>query len=127
MRTLRVAISLLLVLCAVVMNSAVLAQERVLFNGGISREERANAPATGTKLVFFVRAGNFLSDVNVIVKNEAGQEMVNTVTRGPWLILDLPAGRYQVNASLDSGEMQSLMIDVDGTPKEIGFMFTSVE
>ena len=132
MRTLRYSISLLAMLLAVVVNTSVVnttvsAQEYILFNGGISSEERASAPTTSTKLVFFVRAGNFLSDVSVVIKNAAGQEMVNTVTKWPWLILDLPAGRYQVTATIDSGETQSLMIEFDGTSKDVGFMFTSVE
>ncbi len=127
MRTLRYSFSLLAMLFAVIVNTTVSAQEIILFNGGISSEERASAPTTGTKLVFFVRAGNFLSAVSVVVKNEAGQEVVNTVTKGPWLILNLPAGRYQVSASIDSGETLGLMIDFDGTAKEVGFMFTTVE
>ena len=103
------------------------AQDYVVFNGGISTEERATAPDTGTRLVFFVRAGNFLSNVTVLVKDASGRELVNTVTLGPWLILNLPAGRYQVQASIAEGETQSLAIDVDGSSREYGFMFTSVE
>lgn len=127
MQILRRYVLLFVVTFVAVGNTAALAQDRVLFNGGISLEERMSAPATGTKLTFFVRAGNFLSNVSVVVKDQSGQELVNTVTRGPWLILDLPAGRYQVSASIDSGETQSLVIAVDDKPQEIGFMFTSVE
>ena len=102
------------------------ASEVIVFNGGISQEERATAPAGGTRLVFFVRSGSFLSNVTVNVKNAAGAEVVNTVTRGPWLILNLPDGRYHVVASIPSGEAQGLDIDVMGN-REFGFMFTSVE
>lgn len=110
-----------------VVTTTVSAQEPVLFNGGISSEERASAPTTGTKLVFSVRAGIFLSNVSVVVKNADGQEVVNTVTKGPWLILNLPAGRYRLTASIDSGETQGQMVDFDGASKEVGFMFNMVE
>lgn len=102
------------------------AQSNILFNGGISQEERATAPNRGTRLVFFVRAGNFLADVKVVVTNAAGVEVVNTTAEGPWLILDLPDGRYQVSATISSGETQSIAIEVAGN-KEFGFMFSSVE
>lgn len=109
------------------LSSPVLAQNPILFNGGISEEERATAPTTGTRLVFFVRAGNYLADVRVTVRAADGREVVSTVTSGPWLILDLPPGRYQVVAALENGETHSLAIDVDGQPREFGFMFSSVE
>ncbi|MFM1896443.1 MAG: hypothetical protein RLZZ385_1517 [Pseudomonadota bacterium] len=122
MKIIRVLLYLLLFL-----GTPALAQDAVIFNGGISEEERATAPNTGTKLVFFVRAGNYLANVSVTIKNAAGAEVVNTVARGPWLILNLPSGRYSVAASLPGGETQSLTIDVDGSTREYGFMFTSVE
>lgn len=127
MQTVRRLVFLFLVTLLAVTNITALAQDRVIFNGGISLEERMTAPTTGTKLVFFVRAGNFLSDVQVVVKDQSGQELVNTVSKGPWLILDLPAGRYRVSASIDSGETQSVEIAVENRPQEFGFMFTSVE
>lgn len=116
---------LALTLCLGV-GTTVVGQNPVIFNGGISLEERANAPITGTKLVFFVRAGNFLSGVSVVVRNAAGVEVVNTVTTGPWLILDLPNGRYRVSASIASGESQGVEFDVDGAAQEFGLMFTSL-
>lgn len=118
---------ILLLMLGASVNTGAVAQDYILFNGGISANERAEAPTNGTKLVFFVRAGNFLSAVSVVVSTAAGEILVNTVTEGPWLILDLPNGRYSVRASIPSGETQSLSIEVDGSNKEIGFMFTSVE
>ncbi len=103
------------------------AQEYILFNGGITSEERESAPKEGSKLSFFVRAGNYLSNVSVVVRDQAGQVLVDTVTNGPWLILDLPNGTYQVTATISSGEAQGVAITVDGSPQEVGFMFRSVQ
>lgn len=102
-------------------------QEYIVFNGGITINERESAPKTGTKLSFFVRAGNYLSNVSVSIADSRGQEIVRTVTDGPWLILNLPEGDYQITASISSGETQSLKVMVTGETQEIGFMFTSVE
>lgn len=99
------------------------AQEHVAWNGGITSEERQSAPTTGTKLVFFVEAGNFLSDVNVLVKDMDGKVLVDMVSKGPWLILDLPAGQYRVRAEVD-GDAQGGMITVEeGISREFGYMF----
>jgi len=101
------------------------AQDYILFNGGISIEERATAPSTGTKLVFAVESGNYLSEVMVQIKNTAGVELVNTVTQGHWLILNLPNGSYSVSAVLASGETKSMMIAVTDASRECRFAFAS--
>lgn len=97
----------------------------VIWTGGVSLEERAAAPAEGTKLQFFGREGNYLSDVTVVVKDADGRELVNTMTLGPWLILDLPPGRYSVLATLQNGVAQGGIIDVDGSRQEFGYRFSS--
>ena len=65
----------------------------IVFNGGVTIEERDTAPAEGTRLVFAVTAGNFLSDIAVTVTNASGNQVVNVTTEGLWLILDLDPGR----------------------------------
>jgi hypothetical protein len=99
-------------------------EDPVVFNGGISLEERASAPEEGTKLEFFLTGGPYLSDVHVVVADDAGHELVNTVTDGPWLILDLPDGQYNVQASLNEDQVQSGMITVDGRSESFGYMFS---
>jgi hypothetical protein len=102
-----------------------LAEKPIVFNGGISLEERAAAPQEGTKLEFFLKEGAYLSDVHVVVADEAGEELVNTVTDGPWLILDLPDGQYNVQASLGEDSVQSGKITVDSRTESFGYMFPS--
>lgn len=119
--------SLIFVLSLLLLSAPALGQNYVRFNGGISQEERATAPDTGQRLVFFAREGKFLAQIKVVVKTLEGREMVNAVAEGPWLILNLPGGRYSVSATIANGETQSIMIDVDGSRQEFGFQFRTVE
>jgi hypothetical protein len=101
-----------------------LAQDEVLvWSGGVGVEERDSAPKEGTKLVFFVESGNFLSGVKVSVKDSGGREVVNAVSKGPWMILNLPAGRYHVRASVGEQAQGGTIDVVDGGKKEFAYMF----
>lgn len=98
--------------------------ELILWSGGISFDERSEAPAAGTKLVFFVESGSFLASMKVSVKDESGEELVNFSDTGPWLILDLPEGKYSVIAERSNGDTQSAVITVDaGITQEFSFRF----
>jgi hypothetical protein len=74
--------------------------------------------------VFLVSAGNYLSNIAVRITDSNDREIVNTTTAGPWLILDLPAGRYNVQATRSNGDEQGVQIEVvAGTDAEFGIMF----
>ena len=99
----------------------------VLWSGGVSREERAEAPDGGTKLVFFVSGGNYLTGIDVSVKTRSGQELVNVSNTGPWLILDLTVGDYIVVATRGNGDLQSTTISVEtNVAAEFGCMFPDI-
>lgn len=114
----------LMIVTAGLISTPLLAQSPVIWTGGISEQERAEAPTTGTRLVFFVSAGNYLSNIAVRITDSNDREIVNTTTAGPWLILDLPAGRYNVQATRSNGDEQGVQIEVvAGTDAEYGIMF----
>lgn len=94
----------------------------VVWSGGIGSEEREAAPASGTKLVFFVETGNFLANVQVVVKDASGKELVNETSKGPWMILNLAPGRYSVRATLGA-QAQGGTIEVSGDSQEFAYMF----
>lgn len=77
--------------------------------GGIGEEER-RALETDTrynlKLVAANRAGQYIADVDVTIVDERGAEVVAARMAGPWLLADLPPGRYRVLAVHD-GARQS--------------------
>ena len=114
-----------LFLLLILLPSIASAQDMILFNGGIGADERESAPEAGTRLVFFVESGSYLSDVSVTVENMSGEELMNTRTNGPWLILDLPAGEYQIRAEVDQDRAQGGVIVVnEGKSQEFAYRFT---
>ncbi|MGA1742672.1 MAG: hypothetical protein ACO4AC_11040 [Pseudohongiellaceae bacterium] len=116
-----------LLLLVVFLPVCALAQQYVLFNGGVCTDEREAAPDEGTRLVFFASSGSYLSGVQVVIKDTNGRELVNVRTRGPWLILNLPTGQYQLEASLgDHGQGGVFSVD-SNSPAEYAYMFATGE
>ena len=72
---------------------------------GASSREDPRWQAFAAKLVFAAKNGGYLHDVTTRVTNAEGKT-VFTTTCGPWLLLDLRAGRYDVTATArdDSGQ-----------------------
>lgn len=114
--------TLTLLVCMLLVSPA-FSQNYVVWTGGIGAEEREEAPDTGTRFEFFVRSGSYLSDVNVVIRNAAGNEIVNTLSTGPWLVLNLPDGQYDVRATLEDGRAQGVSITVGEGTNRYGFMF----
>jgi hypothetical protein len=114
-------ICLLLANCCLATATA-LAQDYVVWSGGIGADERESAPQQGTKLEFFAEGGKFVAEVKVQVKDSGGKVLVDTVSEGPWLVLNLPAGRYSVLAQVN-GAKQGGYIEVDGSTQKFSFMF----
>jgi hypothetical protein len=114
----------LLILCLFSLTFAQAAQnDYVVWSGGVGAEERDAAPANGTRLVFIDSSGDFLSNVVVTVREPGGREIVNTTSTGPWLVLNLPQGRYIVRAERSPGIAQGGYVEADGTAKEYVYMF----
>jgi len=53
----------------------------------------------------------YLSDVRVVIENDAGKSMLNATADGPYLLVKLPPGTYKVTANA-SGDMQSKTLQV---------------
>lgn len=74
-------------------------------SGGVGTEsiERLNANARNfnLKLVFSTKSGEFLSGVKVGIADAAGKSVVAAVADGPWFLVKLPSGTYQVTASFE--------------------------
>lgn len=66
------------------------------------------------KLVFAVRNGDYLTDVAVQVTEKGSGEVVydGGCKYGPWLMLDLPAGSYEVTAEAGSKQVKTVTLDV---------------
>jgi hypothetical protein len=80
---------------------------RPFVSGGVGLEEAATladekshyalAILTATK-----GSGTFLADVRIRITDENSNQVLDTVMDGPWLLVDLAAGRYQVQAFQDT-------------------------
>jgi hypothetical protein len=83
-------------------------------SGGIGesgiQEMQGAASGYSTMLTFADKTGAYLADVDVTIKSPHGDKLVSTVTKGPILLVDLPAGHYQVLASFEG---RSVTRDID--------------
>lgn len=67
------------------------------------------------KLVFALKSGDYVSGVNVTIADAAGKQLLDTTSEGPWFLVKLPAGNYQVAATF-AGKAEKRTIAV-GTEK----------
>lgn len=96
-------------------------------SGGVGTEEREEMERTSgqynLKAIFAVKGHSpFLSGVDVAIKDKSGDEVLTTVTDGPWLFAKLPPGQYTVDAS-SMGQSQSQRVSVGKGQARIGFYF----
>jgi hypothetical protein len=70
---------------------------------GANEQDRLNERASdfNLKLVFTLKEGNYLADVNVPVKDHQGRTSVQDVAGGPFFFARMPAGQYTVAATYD--------------------------
>ncbi len=70
---------------------------------GLDSEARLNARASefNLKLIFTLKEGNYLADVNVVVADAKGRKLVEHLADGPFFMAKLPAGQYNVVATYD--------------------------
>lgn len=71
--------------------------------GGVGSEERAAmeqmAKDYDSKLVFALTTGEYLANVEVIIRESGGKILLDAVSDGPLFFADLPPGQYEITAS----------------------------
>jgi hypothetical protein len=89
--------------------------------GGVGLEERAALEERmgdyNLKLIFALEEGNYLSSVDVTIRDDRGNTVLQTTTNGPWLAARLPEGSYTVRATIQ-GETQEKTVEVRGARLE---------
>ena len=84
--------------------------------GGIGTEERNEmmqfANQYNLALSFAARSGQYLSDVNVVITDSKGREIVNTISAGPLFYAALPRGRYNIKVAYGSWSEEIRELDV---------------
>ena len=73
------------------------------YNGGVGLEERsAMTQIFPLKVVLATEKGLYLNDADVKFVDSSGKEVLRVrADNGPWLVADLPAGTYTVEATLE--------------------------
>jgi hypothetical protein len=84
--------------------------------GGVGFQEREMLREVENQfnlhLLFAERGGgSFIADVQVRIVDPRGQTVLETVTKGPQLLVQLPAGRYRVDSSYE-GASQNRSVNV---------------
>jgi len=92
--------------CAAAQEQAVTQNGISFVSGGVGAdsEERLKAQEKdfNLKLVLTLIEGNYVSGVDVVVKNAAGSTLVEHTAEGPFFMAKLPAGKYTVAATYSS-------------------------
>ena len=85
--------------------------------GGIGKEQsealKMVAKDYDLMLTFATRGGKYLADVDVQIADMHGNTLVDTVSKGPLFLANLPAGRYKVTAA-EEGIRQSRVVNIGG-------------
>jgi hypothetical protein len=94
--------------------------------GGIGSDEsgamRAAMKQHPLSLLFARPDGGYLADVDVVIKDAAGNSAVALRADGPVCLIDVPAGRYTVQAT-SNGVTKTQNAAVDGASKTLDFRF----
>lgn len=111
---------------ALVLSGTLAAQAQAVnfWTGGVGIESRAEAPLFNTAVQFFQHDGSFLAEIWYTLYDGNGQQMLQGMTEGPWLFVDLPAGNYSIKGQhMASGEVQSIRFSVDGNNQVLGLRY----
>ncbi|MCH8550519.1 MAG: hypothetical protein LAT62_01200 [Natronospirillum sp.] len=83
------------------------------WTGGAGVESREMAPEYNTAIQFFGQDGSYLSEIWFTLYDSSGESVLEGMTEGPWLLVDLDDGTYSVKGQrMASGEIQSIRFTV---------------
>src|SRR4030042_2735367 len=79
-------------------------------SGGIGSDEREKLAAIGKnyslKLVFAIKGGEYLADVEVEISDSTGKKVLDAVADGPWFFTNLPPGKFTITATMMGKEQK---------------------
>lgn len=121
-------LKMILTMTALTLGLAANAQALDYWSGGAGQESRESAPTDlNTVFEFFARDGSFLSGIDAVVSHvDSGEVVLEVMTQGPWLMVDLPAGYYRIEATrLGTGEVQRVRFEVTegGSAQKMGLRY----
>ena len=100
-------------------------------SGGVSEEEQVSLHAQRERFSLWVitaakKSGAYLSDVRVKVTDSQQQVVFDAPLDGPWLLIDLPLGRYVVEARVN-GETQQRVTTIHPGDHHQAFFYFDVD
>jgi hypothetical protein len=95
--------------------------------GGIGTEEvdalRQQAPSFSLQLITAARTGAYLANTQVRILGQGNNVVLDTAIDAPWLLVDLPAGRYTVQATYDGKTIERRLSIGGGKPQQVVIHF----
>ena len=95
--------------------------------GGIGTEEveamRQQAPAYSLQLITVARTGAYLAGTQVRITGPGNNVVLDTTINGPWLLVDLPGGRYTVRATHSGNTLERRLTIDSGRPQRVVLQF----
>jgi hypothetical protein len=103
-------------------------QGRPFVTGGVGAEEMDTLNSEKKQYALAILtaskgSGAFLADVHIRITDAQSRQVLDTVLDGPWLLVDLPPGRYQVEATLNSRVQKNVVTLGIGDHHQAAFYF----
>src|SRR5262249_35265394 len=104
-------------------------QDRPFVSGGVSQDEladlRTKQPFFSLSLLTAAKSGAFLAGVRVRIVDAQGKPVLETEMDGPYLLVDLQPGKYQLEA-VNEGETQKRTLTMrEGNAQRVVLYFKS--
>jgi hypothetical protein len=97
--------------------------------GGVGDDsiERLNslAGSFNLKLVFAMNSGNYVSGVRVAIADSAGKTVLDTTSEGPWFLVKVPAGNYQIVATFAGNAVKRQVAVATAASRTVDFRWAS--
>jgi len=98
-------------------------------SGGIGLDEREALDFVSQdynlKLIFAMADGNYLSDVEVQIKDQEGKTVLAATSQGPWFFAKLPPETYHVYATTPGRSQEKVSQAPSAGQTRISFAFSS--
>jgi len=97
-------------------------------DGGIGKPEAESMEADRSKYSLWImtaarKSGAHLADVDVTIVNDKGEPVFERRLDGPWLMIDLPLGRYEVRSRYKDESQSRITTIHPGDHHQIVFYF----
>jgi len=98
-------------------------------SGGVGVDEREQMLAQennfNLKLTFAAKTGSYLANVDLVISDASGAKLLTLASDGPIVLVQLPPGRYKIEASAD-GKAQHRNIRIDAKKRTtVNFLWDS--